>query len=474
MRAERNSQPMHGLPRYLPFEQWPPRMQAAALDLAPEAEKTVGRFLAFLSSQSRSPESIGTQDVLDYAQTLSPSHACRRKHLKRLSAHLPSLLPTSALHLREAVKAADAAHYAEYGRAQARKRCGYRTRKCGWDLGVPVADWPAPWREALEAYQRRLEGPKTTIDLRAALTDSAPEPPRIGRRTLGGITTAVARLLYATRRDPRVSDPDRLAPDTLQSYLDALRERGAKDVTRAIETKFLSSFATHVLRWPAAERQWIKLTYQSLNSRAKTQPRRKDEKPIPALTEVWSTGQELWCRAQALGPGTQTAFRLARDGMVLCFACNAPLRASDLQPLEYERHLLRIEDGWALRVLVQTKTRKEYRNSLLWPEVSAMLDVYRDKWLPERETAYVWMDREPSERWLASVFKNRVGINPHLIRDIVATDIAASGDAVDGVIPSILGHADSRTSAEYIRAADVIVGARVARRLLAQLLSSEA
>lgn len=464
--------PAHVLYPYLPIDRWPRSMQPAALDLSTEAEKAIGRFLAYVTARGRRPEVPTVADFSSYAETLSHSNTCRWNHLKRLGDHLPSVLPGCEPLLREAIRKVTVKRYVECGLEHARKKREYRTRKRGWALGVPIDEWPAPWREAFEAYKSHLEKPEGDADLLAVVAGGAPEELRIGPGTTRGIATAIARLLYAARRDPRISDPDRLAPDTLQSYLDALRERGAKDTTRAMETKFLNSFATHILGWPAGERAWIKLTYQNLKRQAKGQPRRKDGKRMPALREVWSAGQELWRRAHEIGLGSQSAFRLARDGLVLCFACNVPLRVSDLQPLKFDHDLYRNEKGWSLRVVEQTKTKKTYRNSLLWPEVGKMLDAYRDKWLPlERDIAYVWMDREPSERWLASVFKNRVGFNPHLIRDIVATEIAADGDDASGAIPSLLGHADSRTSAEYIRMSELIVGARVARRLLAGLLS---
>lgn len=456
---------------YLPIARWPLSLQSSANHLTDDAERTIGRFLAHLHEQEWDPSALTPVDFWNYAASLSHSNTCRLRHLKRLSLHLPLALPGCEPALREAMRKIMAVQYVEYGREHHRKRRSYRERKHGWELGVPIQDWPVLWKKALESYNRRLEETNGHTDLLDIVIIGSSPKLEIGARTVRGIATAVARLLYAAKRDPRISDPDRLAPDTLQAYLDALRERGAKDVTRAMEAKFLYSFATHVLLWPASERQWLKLTYQSLNRRAQAQPKRNAGMPMPTLGEVWSAGQYLWHRAHALGPRSQTAFRLARDGLVLCFSCNVPLRVSDLQPLRFGHELYRTDDGWALKLAHQTKTRESYRNSLLWPEINRMLDAYRDRWLPpERDSDYVWMDRKPSDRWLASVFQNRVGFNPHLIRDIVATAIAYDGGDASGVVPGLLGHADPRTSAEYIRISELIVGARAARKILDTLL----
>lgn len=455
----------------LPLELWPRSMQVAALDLPPEGVKVIGHFLADLSSRHVPVASASVADFVAYTKSNPCSNGQRQKILRQLREYLPIVLPGCETVLREATRQTVADHYHEYGRDYDRKKREYRPRRRGLRLGAPIDEWPASWRTAFEIYQRRSASDDEP-DLVMAVAGGDHEEARLSARTLEASGLAVSRLLYAARRDPRLSDPDRLSPETLQSYLDALRARGARDTTLAMETKFLASFARHVLGWTAAQREWISLTYRNLNRRARSQPRRKDGKPLPSLQAIWAAGQGLWHQGQTMGPGSQTAFRLARDGLVICFACNVPLRTSDLSPMQFGRDLTRGEDDWALW-LNQTKTGVTYRNSLLWPEVSAMLDIYYHRWLlPERRNGYVWMEREPSRAWLASVFANRLGINPHLIRDIVATAVAAEGSDASGVIPKLLGHADDRTADDYVRLTELIAGARTARRLLDDLLSA--
>jgi len=101
-----------------------------------------------------------------------------------------------------------------------------------------------------------------------------------------------------------------------------------------------------------------------------------------------------------------------------------------------------------------------------------MFSIFADVWLPpDRVAKWVWMEKQPSEAWLRRVFANRLGINPHLIRDICATTLAQAGSDAAASASAYLGHKDPRSTQGYTRAASIVSGATAGRELHERLRS---
>jgi hypothetical protein len=455
--------------RHLPFERWPRPMQQRAIDSDADAERIIGRYLLFLSTTQRPLETISQDALLLWAQSGAESTATAICRLEELAAHLPTVTPGCEAVCRSAVRAMTARRYAEYTAHYDRERRNHRTRKTGWHLAVPRHSWPSAWREAFDAFEARCNSDGTAVDLRRALLGGqSTRQRRIARSSLEQIERTVGELLHAARSDSRLETSDELNPATIQCYIDAQRARGCRPATLSMRVKWLNSFAEKILCLPRDQRDWLPLTYRHLAKEQAKHERRKLSKQLPTLSQVWHVGQQLWKQANEGPKHTTLAFRKARDGLLICLSCNVPARANELSTLRFGRELARTADGWSID-FIQPKTGRRYRNGTVWPEVRQMLDTYVATWLPSiSDGDWVWMDHRPSDRWVRTVFEYRVGINPHAIRDIVATGYTIHGIDRAQAIPSVLGHADPRTAEAYIRASRILSAAERARALLFQ------
>ena len=327
---------------------------------------------------------------------------------------------------------------------------------------LPLAKWPADWREAA-AFLRRQTG----LDL--AATDLKSKKP-LAPGTLAATEQAVALYLLAFpwARSKGVAVVPGFTGEAAEVFARYCRNvRGIRvrsivayleRVRRFARRGFLMSNAD-LEAFSRIQFAWAELAEEAEKAKVATI---ETFYARFALADIPRRAAALMREAAALPAHRTRAGRLRRKGALFALVSNAPERLGDISALRFgPGGLCRHASGvWSLRV-VQGKTRGIKRNAALWPEVGDILDAYilaggdsarvQEVYDALQGACFMSLDATPAHDEMPSVlFREEFAISAHMIRTLVVDFLKWHGDeGAAGVCQALLGHRDPEMHEAY-------------------------
>lgn len=178
-----------------------------------------------------------------------------------------------------------------------------------------------------------------------------------------------------------------------------------------------------------------------------------------------------------------------RDGCMILFQVDCPLRRSNFEALQLGETLLRDERGY--HVAFKASQMKNHRS--FDADLSAWITPRLDFYLDATRPVLQWRSDQPDQGWLwlgaegepmtGKSMSRRVrqlitrhlgrAMSLHLFRDGATTTVAVHASADIGIAGDLLGHADDRTSEEHYNQAGGVEAARRYHELLAEQREEE-
>lgn len=351
---------------------------------------------------------------------------------------------------------------------------------------LPVDRWPsldqAKWRQALVADPLSDDGGGGGADWRES--------------TRGLIESKygawLSWLLEKGELREDASPASRATRPQVRNYLDALERESLSDYSRASRLQCLAD-ALRVME-PQADTTFIGRAASRISRTAK---RTRDVRSrLRSPREVLSVGLDLMHLAQ--GEGNLSAEQRAllfRDGLLIALWVYRPLRIANLGTIQLGKNLSRRGRGYQLEFgSAEMKAVRPF--SCTWPKallpaLAEYLETHRPALLSQseaiREEKALWIAHHGGRLKQASVgqmIKLRTkaalgeGLNPHLMRYMVATTMAEREPEHRSDIATMLGHASLETSEHHYILAGTISAATtfqeaITSRAKPRMLSSE-
>jgi site-specific recombinase XerD len=266
--------------------------------------------------------------------------------------------------------------------------------------------------------------------------------------------------------DPHSSPGERVEPDRVRAYVDALRAINAPaTVLSRIQELYLA------LTVIAPERDWTWIRQIETRFKRTVVPALNKRTGLPSSERLYALGLTLMTEAETRMSGTLQAVQY-RDGLMISLLAARPLRRHNFAAMDIGRHLLRQGDGYWIRFqAAETKTHIPIEvpfPAALVPYLERYLSTHRPR-LAEcegywrtvralRPLATLWLSQHGtpmSEVAISGRFKkltrDRLGqaISMHRFRDSAATSIAIEDPEHVRITMCILGHTTLRTSERH-------------------------
>lgn len=339
---------------------------------------------------------------------------------------------------------------------------------------LPWAEWPAPDRAAWEALFRDggiLDDPGAAIAW----------SPATRAKNGDGYAHWLGHLQRSGALDPAEPPTDRVTPERLRLYAEALGER-CKPVGvlgRVVELACVVKKMAPDQSW-----KWLDRIIAGLRTRADLHRRHED---LPPSSRLFELGRRLI--AEAPDACSELAAALQhRDGLLLALLAARPLRMRNLAMIRLGRHLLPVDGHWRLRFAAgETKTGRPLELEVpdaLVPAIGLYLDRHRPLLLARRGRWHglrqeggpgFWISQDGttmrpaalSDR-LRAVTEAHLGVavGPHAFRTALATEVAERDPAHVRAAAPLLGHATfAVTDRHYVQASAIAAGRRYAADL---------
>lgn len=216
---------------------------------------------------------------------------------------------------------------------------------------------------------------------------------------------------------------------------------------------------------PAADVAWIEMGASRLHAEAT--PAKDIRKIARPAVDLVNLGFDLMQSTEDNDTkgGSYSSLRF-RDGLLIAFLINCPLRRRNLTALELDRHVYKEEGVWRIDIPAdETKTARAIRCA--WPlalveALETYLAVHRQVLLKcgshDIETDNLWVTRQGGATSAAAIYQSirerteaAFGrpINPHTFRHIAATDLATFAPESATAIMDVLGHASMGPSEKH-------------------------
>jgi integrase/recombinase XerD len=332
-------------------------------------------------------------------------------------------------------------------------------------LQTPVQDWPAVDQVAWE----RALGPADPFDLTIG------QARRWKPRVLAGIEASYGRWLgwLAGSGQLALNEPpgQRVTRERVAAFRDALFAAGNAESTVGNRLKTLSCALKAIS--PDGDWQWIHRAGARISSNA-TLVRDPARRMQPA-GEVLALGHDLIRRAEVEeGLTAKERAIMFRDGLMIAFLIQRPLRVSNLEALMLERHLEKRGRRWQL-IIDHGETKSDRTMAFSWPDDLAealehYLAVHRPRLLHRERavsasTSALWISARGDALARGSAAQ-RIGmrsgacfgrpINPHTFRHIAATTIASVRPDCVTDIQAVLSHRSSEIAEKNYNHAQTI------------------
>lgn len=441
----------------LPVIQWPPELRVAAKQLAPCYRQATGRLLAYCRDTNLPINENSVRQYISW-RTYRVAAATLKSETVALRYALLALLPD---------------HDWEWLRAAAVRRRAHRTKRAARAslLSVPVEEWPPQARAILApTVSRTYTGPGRYQAIVAR------RPASIDDNTRASIRTAYGQYL-AHRRATGLDDS--INAEGIATFVGVLSERKLRP--RSIAT-YISSLAI-LARTMAPQNEWTWLldALHDLNAWAREAPKRKHGRPLPHPLELWNVGMGLIAQARRQEPGRLAAAELFRDGVLLQLLTALPMRLTNATRLKIGHEVVMDDGVRPVRIALDCEQTKngDRQDWTLWPELQAVLAEYIAIWRPTLARGYRGDDLWLAGRGSAPGPMSPTGIyriiccrthaafgfavNPHYIRDIVASAMIEALPQQPDYVSDLLHHRSPRARQEYTEQASALTACRAMR-----------
>ncbi len=206
---------------------------------------------------------------------------------------------------------------------------------------------------------------------------------------------------------------------------------------------------------PAQDWDWLKAIVWRLEGRG--QSRRGKVGRMVTVPQLIELGLGLMDAGQQETDSLRGAIAY-RDGLVIALLACRPIRRRNLAMIEIDRHLVRAGSRWHLSFAAgETKNRQPYDAVLpefLAPYVERYIAEFRPRFPGTENHEGLWASAKGCPMTEGSLYKTICKrteaafgkpINPHLFRDIAATEIAYTAPALISIARDLLGHGDLRS-----------------------------
>lgn len=340
----------------------------------------------------------------------------------------------------------------------------------GQRLYLPLREWPQADRDAWESLF--VDG--DVFDGAGPARHWADATRRTNRqhyaRWLGW-------LRNAGRLDASVCPWQRIEPEAVSCYVRLLHAT-VGSVTLASSLVGLKVVAKAMQ--PEADWRWLARISNRLGAMAEPRDRRDDL--LPSSAALFDSARTELVRLD-LTPLSRRLERVAyRDTLMVLVLAAAPVRLRNLAGLQLDRHLLRRNGGWDLRI-PENETKNGQRLLYRLPdEVDGPIRTYvervRPSFMPEPDCATLWVTFEGVPMVAHSIYcridlvtKRLFGqaVNPHRFRAAAATTLVEAAPEQARLASALLGHRYFRTTERYYVRADQIVASRKVHAVLADV-----
>lgn len=341
----------------------------------------------------------------------------------------------------------------------------------------PVTKWPKPDQQPWDAAQCRTGqwGKRGRRARYRAISN---------RKVATGYGRWLAWLDSTKRLDPNQPPADRITPEAVAEYLDALAETNA-DATLLNRLQELREAAK--IMDPARDWSWFGIFVIWIQDRQASC--RAQRRLTVSARDLYRLGWRMMATAEAETTLLKAATRF-RDGLIIAALAAHPLRRRNMAGLQLHEQLVRLagqqlpgDDGeegerwWINLTKDDTKNKKPIHSPWpkpLVPHLETYLATYRPalagqrgRWAQPVGNA-LWVSRDGSplsyERLYGCLvehtldaFGERVG--PHRFRHAVATTIAIEDPENIDLAPQLLGNTEA-TMQFYYNLARTVDGAR--------------
>jgi hypothetical protein len=245
-------------------------------------------------------------------------------------------------------------------------------------------------------------------------------------------------LTFLARRgmlDESRGPSDRITPDLARAYVEELDSLGNKRNTILARLEELTEMAKVV----GPLRDWGFLRRMSARVRARPDAISNKQARLVGADQLFGLGLELMESAVRQAKPVKSAV-LFRDGLIIALLALRPLRLHNLAGLTLGRDLLNIGENWTHRPILLAR---------------------KGRWhTPVGNRLWVSWDSSPfTEVGIYHAIIRRTlkvfgrSVNPHLFRDVAATDLAIHDPVHVRLAAPLLGHRTFRTTeSSYIQA----------------------
>lgn len=325
---------------------------------------------------------------------------------------------------------------------------------------LPVAAWPEAdrraWIEAQSDDSDLLAESKPAAHLRPSSKD-------LYSRCYG---IWLSWLKIEGLLDEEALPEQRVTKARLTAYLQA--ERALGNGARTLVNQAVSLDRMFEILAPHEDWSWTRPMIRKLKSADKSV---KNHSDLPSIRELFEVGLAVMHRASEPDRGSPKQHAIwFRNGLAIAMlAARSLMRRNNLAMIEIDRNLVKYGSGYILRFSSDEMKGRTHRGGpvpdALTPFIDRYINIYRPRLLLGKSDAHnilfiSGMGNPITPHNLSdeigkitfAVFGRRV--TAHEFRHATGSSIAKEDPDHVGIVPSILGHADYRTSERYYIVAD--------------------
>lgn len=325
-------------------------------------------------------------------------------------------------------------------------------------LSVPLEDWPHRDRQAFQAALQLGE-------LFTSQGLAAHWAPATRTWAIKGYGHWLRHLKRVGGLDEQLAPTARASAALLRGYLMDLKTRLAP---ASVAGRMRALLEMLRVIDPSGDHGLIRKICKLTRVRAGS-GREKRERLV-APSELYLAGIARMRRNHAFAKSSKVAAIRYGDGLMMAMLAVKPVRRKNLLGTRIGEHLKKAASGayeWRFAAH-ETKTKQAIFVDLpasLTPYLDYWLDTARPVLLAHKQSEALWVttvgsgmaiDTAYSRFCKATMLELGKRINPHLVRDIVATGIAVSMPESVRITPMILDHRTDQTSRQHYNLANAI------------------
>lgn len=337
---------------------------------------------------------------------------------------------------------------------------------------IPFSAWPSKDKRCWELAIAKGD----ILDGRGPASHWAEETKRTNVRHYG---RWLGYLKYVGIPYASIEPDERVTPETVKAYSSLLAGLvapmtrssmlvGMKEVVRAM--------------YPEGQWRWLQDYCNAIQRQAR--PTKNKHLLIRSSREIYQAalGELNRLVEEADTVNTRVKFR---DTLMLALCVSRPLRVRNLGGITIGKNLLRSGEQWLL-VFVEDETKNQEPLEFFVPESLApylerYLETVRPQFPGAANNLDLWLskddpckDRRYPYWWIRKTTKRLIGttMNPHPLRDCVATDLAENSPDSIGAAAIMLGHRHLSTTEKYYVHAKNLQASRKINSILDDLKTS--